>query len=89
MDFSIHEKIKIVSATRERMPLFLSICNAGIFFIKNSWSKKASSPTKLGEWMAMGKPVVCNSGIGDIDKLMQEPNAGVLLNSFDEESFIA
>ena len=36
-------------------------------FIKDSFSKKASSPIKYAEALAMGKPVICNNGVGDME----------------------
>lgn len=81
------DKIVISGAWRKQMPLFLSLCHAGIFFIKNTYSKKASSPVKLGEWLAMGIPIVCNSGIGDTDSIIGESEAGILLNELNDEHF--
>ena len=46
--------------------------NAGIFFIKPTFSKKASMPTRLGEYLASGVPCLCNTGIGDIDRLFEK-----------------
>jgi len=57
----IHKK-----ATRSEMPSLLGCANASVFFIKPSYSKKASSATKLGELLAMQLPVVTNTGWGDI-----------------------
>jgi hypothetical protein len=37
-----------------------------------SFSKQASSPTKLAEYLAMGLPCECNSGVGDVDRIMAE-----------------
>lgn len=35
------EKIIVRYATRDEMPVLLSLCDTAIFFIKNTWSKKA------------------------------------------------
>ena len=67
----------------ERLPLVLSACDAGISFIEPSYSKRASSPTKIGEYLAAGLPVVTNAGIGDVDALFEDGRAGVLAPSFD------
>ena len=60
-------EIKIVSATREQMPKYIQCAHAALNFILPSYSKKASSPVKLAEYMACGIPVFCNKNIGDID----------------------
>jgi len=61
------DKIKIYPASRNELPDLLASIDLAIFFIKPSYSKKGSSPTKLGELLGMGIPVICNKNIGDID----------------------
>lgn len=58
------------SASRIEVPNYLKLADLGIFFIKPTYSKKASSAVKMGEMMAMGLPFVCNKGVGDQDQLM-------------------
>jgi glycosyltransferase involved in cell wall biosynthesis len=62
--------IFVTSAKRTEVPLYCSIANASIFFIRPGFSKKASSATKMGEVMAMGVPVITNKGWGDIEFFM-------------------
>lgn len=78
--------IVITSAERNQVPLMISLFNYGLFFIKPAYSKTASSPTKQGEIMAMGIPVVCNFGVGDTDKIIASYNSGltVIGNKYDE-----
>jgi glycosyltransferase involved in cell wall biosynthesis len=77
-------KIIVVAANRNEVPLYLSLADFSIYFIKQAYSKKASSPTKTGEIMAMGIPIITNSGIGDSDKIVQDSNAGILINEFKD-----
>ncbi|PYS67115.1 MAG: hypothetical protein DMF69_24040, partial [Acidobacteria bacterium] len=58
---------------------YLSAADAGIAFIKPCISKLASSPTKNGEYLACGLPLILNAGIGDSDALVDVWNAGVLV----------
>lgn len=53
----------------------IAICkmNAGV-------SLKASMPTKIAEFLACGRPVVVNRGLGDLDEYLREFNAGVILD---------
>lgn len=84
----ISEKnIRIISASRDEVPALLSISHANLFFIKPAYSKKASSPTKMGESLSMGVPVICNDGIGDCTKILQHGNCGIIVNSFDEDGY--
>jgi glycosyltransferase involved in cell wall biosynthesis len=80
------EAIRVQPATRNEVPLFLSVSDWSIFFIKDVYSKKASSPTKQGEIMAMGIPIICND-IGDTGKIVTTTKAGVVINKFDTGSY--
>lgn len=76
------EKLIIVSAHRSEMPYYISLSTASLFFIKPTFSKLASSPTKLGELLSMGVPIVTNKGIGDVDAVILNSNCGVLISEF-------
>jgi glycosyltransferase involved in cell wall biosynthesis len=75
--------IIIVSANRNEVPHYLALSNASIFFIKPCFSKKASSPTKLAETMAMNIPIICNSGVGDVAEIIKQTNCGVVISHFN------
>lgn len=53
----------------------LSVCreDAGV-------SLAAAMPTKIGEFLAVGRPVVVNPGLGDAEVLVRESRAGVILD---------
>lgn len=91
--FSDHSKppgdvnIIIYKASREQVPYFIDVCDASIFFYNPKYSKKATSPTKMGEILAMNRPVITNTGYGDIDKLLQNLSIGVLVKSFDTRGY--
>lgn len=65
---------------RHLVPLHISISNIAVCLIKPSFSKKASSATKLGEILAMNKPVITNTGWGDVEMLMEKLQNFVLKN---------
>lgn len=77
------EKLIICAANRNEVPLYLSLSSLSIYFIKPCYSKKASSPTKMAEIMAMGIPLVTNSGIGDVDAILAESGTGLLIKGFN------
>lgn len=72
--------------SREEMPLYLSLSKIAIQFIKPSFSKIASSPTKLAEYMSMGLFVISNTEIGDINNILSNPKHGILIDNFENES---
>ena len=61
----------------------------GIFFIRPTFSKTASSPTKQGEMMALGMPLICNTGVGDTDRVVEQCNAGALVSQFTDTDYDA
>lgn len=77
----------ITSTLHSGVPLHISLFDYSIFFIRSSYSKKASSPTKQGEIMAMGIPLVCNSGVGDTDFIVEKYECGKVVDEFTPEVF--
>ncbi|WP_420569039.1 glycosyltransferase [Thalassovita sp.] len=59
--------------------------DAGIFFIKPVWSKRASCPTRMGEFLACGKPCLANAGCGDVEEDFAQTQTGVTLPSTDDQ----
>jgi glycosyltransferase involved in cell wall biosynthesis len=81
------DKLVICSAERREVPLYLSLSAIAVYFIKPSYSKKASSPTKTAEILGMGIPIITNSGIGDSDELLENSGTGLLISTFDAETY--
>lgn len=81
------EDILITEATRQEVPLFTKASDINISFIKPVYSKISSSPTKLGEVLAMGIPVISNAGVGDVKEIIEKSAGGVALHSFTEEEY--
>lgn len=70
------------------VPSYLAAADVGLAFIKRCVSKIASSPTKNGEYLACGLPLVINAGVGDSDLLINEWKAGVLIEDFGEDDYL-
>lgn len=81
------DKLIVKQAKRHEVPVLLSFSAYSLFFIKPCYSKISSSPTKHGEIMAMGIPVITNSGVGDVAEIVTKYNAGYILNDFTENAF--
>ena len=77
----------IRSVAPKEMPSYLAAGDVGMSFIKRCFSKLASSPTKNGEYLACGLPIVINSGIGDSDRLADETQAAILIDDFKDRDF--
>jgi glycosyltransferase involved in cell wall biosynthesis len=83
------ENFSVLSVAAADVPSYLAAADAGLSFIKRCVSKVASSPTKNGEYLACGLPVIINEGIGDSDALVDQWQAGVLIEEFNETEFEA
>jgi glycosyltransferase involved in cell wall biosynthesis len=77
----------VESCLHQDVPKYISLFDLSVFFIRPSFSKQASSPTKQGELMAMGIPIVCNAGVGDTDLVVEKYSAGTVLPSTNREDF--
>jgi glycosyltransferase involved in cell wall biosynthesis len=80
-------RIRILSCTHQEVPMHISLFDHSVFFILPSYSKKASSPTKQGELMAMGIPLVCNANVGDSEFIVNENKSGVVVKDFESINF--
>ncbi len=80
------ERLRVKVAKRDEVPKMLAVSDVSLFFIKPVFSKKASSPTKLGEIMSMGIPVICNGKVGDIEEVVDQ-NVGSIVADFSVLSY--
>lgn len=80
------EKIIVKMGKRHEVPVLLSFSSYSLFFIKPCFSKLSSSPTKHGEIMAMGIPVITNSGVGDVKEIVEKYQSGYVLDDFSDVS---
>ena len=82
------DRVELTSASFEEVPEVISRMDATVFMIKPLFSKTASAPTKLGEFLACGKPCLVNAGIGDMASILSVANTGVALQGYDENQLL-
>ncbi len=73
------DRLVLTRAPFAVMPEYLRLMDLGLFFIKVCFSKRGSSATKLGEFLATGIPVAINDGVGDSGRIVREHRVGVVL----------
>lgn len=83
------ERIITKSGMRHEIPVLLSFSDYSLFIIKSSYSKISSSPTKHGEIMAMGIPVITNEGVGDVSDIVKKYDSGYVIPSLESREYIA
>lgn len=83
------DAVELCSTDYADMPRQIARMTASVFFIKPSYSKQASAPTKLGELLGCGIPCLSNAGVGDMAEIIEGERVGVALKSFDEGALTA
>lgn len=81
------DKFIIRKASRKEVPYYILLSKFSLFFIQPLFSKKGSSPTKHGEILGMGIPVVCNSGVGDVERIVRDTQSGLLVDKFEDAEY--
>jgi glycosyltransferase involved in cell wall biosynthesis len=77
----------IVKARRLEVPFLVKASDINVSFIRPVYSKISSSPTKLGEVLSMGIPVICNGGVGDVEEIVRNTASGYVVKNFTEDEF--
>jgi glycosyltransferase involved in cell wall biosynthesis len=80
------DAVDLASATHAEVPAHMARIDAGIYFIKQTYSKLSSSPTRLGEFLGCGVPVLTNSRVGDQERIIRSEKVGVILDEFTPEA---
>ena len=57
-----------------------------VSFIQPSYARIAASPTKLAECFAVGIPVICNDGVGDVAMQIRQLGAGVIVDPASDDA---
>jgi glycosyltransferase involved in cell wall biosynthesis len=74
---------ELKSAIHDEVPREMARMYAAVFFIKPVFSKQASAPTKLGEFLGCGIPCLSNTGVGDMAAILEGEQVGVAVDTFD------
>jgi glycosyltransferase involved in cell wall biosynthesis len=78
---------RITSAPSADVGAYLAAADFAICFCHPKPSLIAASPTKVGEYLAAGLPVVSGPDVGDTDAVLSANRAGVIVERFDDESY--
>jgi hypothetical protein len=68
------------------MPFLLQAIDISVSFIQPSYARQASSPTKIAESLALGIPVICNAGVGDLDSQINLIQGGKFVDYESDKS---
>jgi glycosyltransferase involved in cell wall biosynthesis len=80
---------EVKSMRADQMPEELAPGDIGLCTVRPSFSKLASAPTRVAEYLAAGMPLAVLSGVGDLDELVAAEEVGVSLPGSDPSSIKA
>jgi glycosyltransferase involved in cell wall biosynthesis len=83
-----YSAVELIAVTHAEVPKQMSRMDAGVFFIKPVFSKQASAPTKLAEFLGCGIPCLSNAGVGDMAEVLEKDQVGIAITSFDDKAMI-
>ncbi|MFV0281818.1 MAG: glycosyltransferase [Rhodoblastus sp.] len=83
------DRIEIVAAEHRDVPALVARMDAAAALIKPVYSKIASAPTKLAEYLGCGVPCLGNAGVGDMEEILEGRQVGVILRDFAPQSLSA
>jgi glycosyltransferase involved in cell wall biosynthesis len=66
---------------------WVAVADGALFLIRPSYAKRASCPTKLGECLACGVPVVANAGVGDVADILAAHQVGSVVSQFTDMAY--
>jgi glycosyltransferase involved in cell wall biosynthesis len=73
--------VRVLSVQPEEVPRELKRHDLGLILIAGTLGLAAASPTKMGEYLACGLPVVAEEKIGDSADILLKSGAGCLIDS--------
>ena len=70
----------IESVDKDELIKIVPFFDIGVFNLNRNYSIKASFPTKIGEFLASGVPIVCNNFNEDIEKIFSTNKIGLIVD---------
>lgn len=83
---NLRSRIHVRPANRQEVPRFLGASDVTLSFRRSTYSQQACSPTKLAEAFAMGIPAISNAGIGDVEAITRNLDAGFIVDLTDPDA---
>jgi len=77
--------VDIIAAEHVEVPALIGRMSAAMAVIAPSYSKIASAPTKLAEYLGCGVPCLGNICVGDMEAILEGRQVGVALPGFSDE----
>jgi glycosyltransferase involved in cell wall biosynthesis len=83
------DKVEVFGVAPAAVPEAIAGLSAAAMFFETGVAKLGSCPTRMGELLASGLPVVANPGVGDVGGIIERYRVGVLVNENTDEAMRA
>lgn len=80
-DKDLQSRLKIYPLPSHQVHEAVQRHTASVMFFTDGLGKIGSAPTRMGEILGCGLPVIANAGIGDVARIVQQYRVGVLVKS--------
>lgn len=80
------DRLELTSAGHHEVPALIGRMHMAAALIRPCFSKIASAPTKLAEYLGCGVPCIGNVGVGDMEEILEGENVGVAVSDTSEAS---
>lgn len=80
-DQSLQSRLKIYPLPSDQVHEAVQRHTASVMFFTDGLGKIGSAPTRMGEILGCGLPVIANGGIGDVARIVEQYRVGVLVKS--------
>ncbi|HIE83093.1 MAG TPA: glycosyltransferase [Dehalococcoidia bacterium] len=80
------EVMEVISSTPQEIAANIADMRAGLLYFTSGTGKLGSAPTRMGEFLACGIPVIGNRGVGDMADLIERYSVGVVVDDGQKAS---
>jgi glycosyltransferase involved in cell wall biosynthesis len=77
----------ITRAAPDEVGRYLAAADFAICFYRLEFSEIAASPTKIGEYLGAGLPIVSTAGVGDTDELIRAHEVGAVVEELSPGAY--
>lgn len=82
------ETIVVADVPSAEVPRWLALAHVGVAFYGRGFSNIARFPTKIGEYLSSGIPVVVSGGVGDCTEFIEQEKIGISLKGYSQAEYV-
>lgn len=76
-----HGKVRIIKSPHDEVPFYMSAADVAVMLRDDIPTNNYAAPTKFGEYLCCGLPVILSPGIGDTERIINKTGFGYILHN--------